>query len=67
MFYCVYNQINPVAYAVIKMLVCFCVVKKDTVAKECKDNEEYGEDHSFVHPSLSLNAVIHHYIPILSG
>jgi len=48
------------------MLVCLYVIKKDTVAKECEDNEEYGEDHSFVHPSLRLNAIIHHHVPILS-
>lgn len=43
------------------------VGRQDTVAEEREDNEEDGEDHSFViHSSLGLNAVIHDNIPVFS-
>lgn len=41
--------------------------REDTVAKECEDNEEDGEDHPFVvYSSLGLNAIVHHHVPVLS-
>lgn len=46
--------------------MCMCVYRKDTVAKECEDDEEYGEDHAFFHPSLRRNPIIHHHVPVLT-
>ena len=44
--------------------MCACV--EDTVAEECEHDEEDGEDHALVDPSLRLDPVIHHHVPILS-
>ena len=42
--------------------------EKDTVAEQCKDNEEDGKNHSSVCDSApGLDAIVHDHVPVLTS
>lgn len=40
---------------------------KDTVPKQCKNNEVDRRPHARLNPSLRSNPIVHHFVPVLSS